>query len=207
MGNPRRERPATSSRPRWRAAGPGRTSCPRNGLACVGQAPRPLERARGTAPARTALRADRPQRHARRTSARRSSRRCSSRSPRRRSPKARATGPELRALVGAEKKQVDAAVAVLQRALVLTNAGVVAAAARLGRDRGRRARAPLRRHARSRRRQTPAACSRATVLASSGELSAADLGGRARLALQRSPAKRSTSSRRTAAPSRASSTA
>lgn len=36
-----------------------------------------------------------------------------------------ATGPELRALVGADKKQVDAAVIVLQRALVLTNAGVV----------------------------------------------------------------------------------
>jgi len=35
------------------------------------------------------------------------------------------TGPELRALVGADKKQVDAAVVVLQRALVLTNAGVV----------------------------------------------------------------------------------
>jgi hypothetical protein len=35
------------------------------------------------------------------------------------------TGPELRALVGADKKQVDAAVVVLQRALVLTNIGVV----------------------------------------------------------------------------------
>ena len=35
------------------------------------------------------------------------------------------TGPELRALVGAEKKPVDAALVVLQRALVLTNAGVV----------------------------------------------------------------------------------
>jgi hypothetical protein len=35
------------------------------------------------------------------------------------------TGPELRALVGADKKQVDAAVVVLHRALVLTNAGVV----------------------------------------------------------------------------------
>jgi hypothetical protein len=35
------------------------------------------------------------------------------------------TGPELRALVGANKRQVDAAVVVLQRALVLTNAGVV----------------------------------------------------------------------------------
>jgi hypothetical protein len=35
------------------------------------------------------------------------------------------TGPELRALVGADKKRVDAAVVVLQRALVLTNAGVV----------------------------------------------------------------------------------
>jgi hypothetical protein len=35
------------------------------------------------------------------------------------------TGPELRALIGADKKQVDAAVVVLQRALVLTNAGVV----------------------------------------------------------------------------------
>jgi hypothetical protein len=35
------------------------------------------------------------------------------------------TGPVLRALVGADKKQVDAAVVVLQRALVLTNAGVV----------------------------------------------------------------------------------
>lgn len=35
------------------------------------------------------------------------------------------TGPELRALVGAEKRQVDAAVVVLQRALVLTNSGLV----------------------------------------------------------------------------------
>jgi Winged helix DNA-binding domain len=35
-------------------------------------------------------------------------------------------GPELRALIGADKKQVDGAIAVLQRALVLTNAGVVA---------------------------------------------------------------------------------
>jgi len=34
------------------------------------------------------------------------------------------TGPELRDLVGADKKHADAAVAVLQRTLVLTNAGV-----------------------------------------------------------------------------------
>jgi Winged helix DNA-binding domain len=36
-----------------------------------------------------------------------------------------ATGPELRTLVGADKKRVDAAVLVLQRALVLTNSGLV----------------------------------------------------------------------------------
>jgi hypothetical protein len=35
------------------------------------------------------------------------------------------TGPELRALLGADKKRVDAAVIVLQRALVLTNSGLV----------------------------------------------------------------------------------
>jgi winged helix DNA-binding protein len=36
-----------------------------------------------------------------------------------------ATAPELRALLGADKKQVDAAVVALQRALVLTNSGLV----------------------------------------------------------------------------------
>jgi hypothetical protein len=95
------------------------------------------------------------------------------------------TGPELRALVGADKKQVDAAVALLQRTLVLTNAGVVAQrngwgaivvdvlARRFdvsklpGEDTARRALA-------------------ATVLASAGELSAADLGGALGWRLKRS---------------------
>src|SRR5436190_3093592 len=35
------------------------------------------------------------------------------------------TGPELRAMLGADRRQVDAAVLALQRALVLTNSGLV----------------------------------------------------------------------------------
>jgi hypothetical protein len=96
-----------------------------------------------------------------------------------------ATGPELRTLVGADKKQVDAAIVVLQRALVLTNAGVVEQKQGWGaiavdvlprrfdvsklpaEDVARRALA-------------------ATVLASVGELSAADLGGALAWRLKRS---------------------
>jgi hypothetical protein len=95
------------------------------------------------------------------------------------------TGPELRALIGAEKKQVDAAVVVLQRALVLTNAGVVEqkqgwnaiavdvlarrwdVSKRPNEDEARRVLA-------------------ANVLASSRDLSAADLGGALGWRLKRS---------------------
>ena len=87
-----------------------------------------------------------------------------------------ATGPELRTLLGADKKQVDAAVLVLQRAFVLTNSGLVeqkqgwgAIAVDLLARRFRLSALPdesdARRHL------------AATVLASCGELSAADLGG------------------------------
>jgi winged helix DNA-binding protein len=86
------------------------------------------------------------------------------------------TGPELRALVGAEKKQVDAAVVALQRALVLTNSGLVdrsqgwgAVAVDVVARRFTLDRLPSREDA----QPTLAA----TVLDSSGELSAADLGG------------------------------
>ena len=95
------------------------------------------------------------------------------------------TGPELRALVGAEKKQVDAAVIVLQRALVLTNAGVVeqrqgwaAIAVDLLARRFEVSTLPKENEA-----QRLVA---ATVLASSGELSAADLGGALGWRLKRS---------------------
>jgi hypothetical protein len=84
------------------------------------------------------------------------------------------TGPELRALVGTEKKQVDAALVVLQRALVLTNAGVVDVLTR------RWEVAKLPSEGEARRLLT------ATVLASSGELSAADLGGALGWRLKRS---------------------
>jgi hypothetical protein len=95
------------------------------------------------------------------------------------------TGPELRALVGAEKKQVDAAVVVLQRALVLTNAGVVeqrqgwaAIAVDLLARRFDVSTLPATEEARR--------WLAATVLASSGELSAADLGGALGWRLKRS---------------------
>jgi hypothetical protein len=87
-----------------------------------------------------------------------------------------ATGPELRALVGADKKQVDAAVVVLQRALVLTNAGVVeqkqgwnAIAVDVLPRRWDVSKSPTEDEA---RRLLAAA-----VLASSRDVSAADLGG------------------------------
>ena len=96
-----------------------------------------------------------------------------------------ATGPELRALLGADKKRVDAAVIVLQRALVLTNSGLVEqkqgwgaiAVELLAR------RFPIRSmpDAGDARRQLAS-----TVLASSGELSAADLGGALGWRLKRS---------------------
>jgi len=96
-----------------------------------------------------------------------------------------ATGPELRTLLGADKKRVDAAVIVLQRALVLTNSGLVEqkqgwgaiAVELLAR------RFPIRSmpDAGDARRQLAS-----TVLASSGELSAADLGGALGWRLKRS---------------------
>jgi hypothetical protein len=95
------------------------------------------------------------------------------------------TGPELRALVGAEKKHVDAALVVLQRALVLTNAGVVeqkngwgAIAVDVLARRWEVSKLP--REGEARRLLA------ATVLASSGELSAADLGGALGWRLKRS---------------------
>jgi len=95
------------------------------------------------------------------------------------------TGPELRGLVGADKKQVDAAVVVLQRALVLTNSGLVeqrqgwgAIAVELLARRWPLPQLPgedaARRHL------------AATVLAASGELSAADLAGALGWRLKRS---------------------
>ncbi|MEP6813257.1 MAG: crosslink repair DNA glycosylase YcaQ family protein [Actinomycetota bacterium] len=86
------------------------------------------------------------------------------------------TGPELRALTGLEKKQVDAAVVALQRMLVLTNAHVVeqrngwgAIAVDLLARRWPQTKLPGANDA----ERTLAA----TVLASCGEVSAADLGG------------------------------
>jgi Winged helix DNA-binding domain len=95
------------------------------------------------------------------------------------------TGPELRALVGADKKQTDAAVIVLQRALVLTNSGLVE------QEQGWGAIAVdvLTRKWKLGRLPRPDAAARtlaATVLASSGELSAADLGGALGWRLKRS---------------------
>ncbi len=95
------------------------------------------------------------------------------------------TGPELRALVGAGKKQVDGAVAVLQRALVLTNAGVVAQRNGWGAI----AVDLLARRFDVSKLPAEAAARRAlaaTVLASVGELSAADLGGALGWRLKRS---------------------
>lgn len=101
------------------------------------------------------------------------------------------TGPELRSLLGAEKKDVDAAVVGLQRALVLTNARLVE------QERGWGAiavdlvarRWPLDDPPASDEAERVLA---ATVLAGARELSAADLGGalgwrlrRAREALDR----------------------
>ena len=87
-----------------------------------------------------------------------------------------ATGPELRALVGAEKKQVDAAVIALQRILVLTNSGIVEQRQGWGAiavDLVAR-RFPLRALPDEDGARRLLA---ATVLASARELSAADLGG------------------------------
>jgi hypothetical protein len=95
------------------------------------------------------------------------------------------TGPELRALVGAEKKQVDAALVVLQRALVLTNAGVVeqrqgwgAIAVDVLARRFDVSTLP--------REDDALRLLAMTVLTSSGELSAADLGGALGWRLKRS---------------------
>jgi hypothetical protein len=95
------------------------------------------------------------------------------------------TGSELRALAGADKKQVDAAVVVLQRALVLTNAGVVeqkqgwnAIAVDLVARRWDVSKRPREDEARR--------ALAATVLASSKDVSAADLGGALGWRLKRS---------------------
>jgi hypothetical protein len=86
------------------------------------------------------------------------------------------TGPELRALTGADKKTVDAAVVVLQRALVFTNAHVEEQRSGWGAIAvdllARRFPLPSLPPADESRRVLAA-----TVLASSGELSAPDLGG------------------------------
>jgi hypothetical protein len=94
-------------------------------------------------------------------------------------------GPELRALVGADKKQTDAAVIVLQRALVLTNSGLVqqeqgwgAIAVDVLTRKWKLGRLP--------RADAAERTLAATVLASSGELSAADLGGALGWRLKRS---------------------
>ena len=83
------------------------------------------------------------------------------------------TGPQLRVLLGAEKREIDGAVVVLQRALVLTNSHLVA------QEHGWGAIAvdlvdrlwPLPEV------EQPELELARTVLATSGELSAADLGG------------------------------
>jgi hypothetical protein len=96
-----------------------------------------------------------------------------------------ATGPELRTLVGVDKKQVDAAVGVLQRALVLTNAGVVAQRNGWGAI----AVDVLARRFDLSRFPAEADARRAlalTVLTSADELSAADLGGALGWRLKRS---------------------
>jgi hypothetical protein len=86
------------------------------------------------------------------------------------------TGPELRTLLGADKKRVDAAVIVLQRALVLTNSGLVEQKQSWGAIAvdvlARRFPLPALPDEGEARRQLAA-----TVLASVGETSAADLGG------------------------------
>jgi hypothetical protein len=95
------------------------------------------------------------------------------------------TGPQLRALLGAEKKRVDAAVIVLQRALVLTNSGLVEQKQGWGAIAvdvlTRRFPLPPLPDENDAMRQLAA-----TVLASSGELSAADLGGALGWRLKRS---------------------
>jgi hypothetical protein len=86
------------------------------------------------------------------------------------------TGPELRALLGADKKRVDAAVIVLQRALVLTNSGLVEQKQGWG---------AIAVDVLARRFPLPALPDEnearlelaGTVLVSCGEVSAADLGG------------------------------
>jgi hypothetical protein len=95
------------------------------------------------------------------------------------------TGHELRALAGVDKKQVDAAVIVLQRALVLTNSGLVEQQQGWGAiavDMLERVwplgRLPAVDDARLELART--------VLASSGEVSAADLGGALGWRLKRS---------------------
>jgi hypothetical protein len=86
------------------------------------------------------------------------------------------TPAELRTLVGADKKQVDAAAVVLQRAFVLTNSHLVAQRQGWGAIAvelvDRKWPAPSLPAVDAARRELAA-----TVLASSGELSAADLGG------------------------------
>jgi hypothetical protein len=90
------------------------------------------------------------------------------------------TGPELRRLVAADKKQVDAAVIVLQRALVLTNSCLVE------QEQGWGAIAVdlVERRWTLRTVAEPELELARTVLASAGELSAADLGGAVGLAAE-----------------------
>ncbi len=95
------------------------------------------------------------------------------------------TPAELRALVGADKRNVDGAVNSLQRALLLTNAHLVEQKAGWGAiavDLFARRWRPGRLPAADAARRTLAE----TVLASSGELSAADLGGAVGWPLKRS---------------------
>ena len=97
------------------------------------------------------------------------------------------TGAELRTLLGADKKRVDAAVIVLQRALVLTNSGLVEQKQGWG---------AIAVEVLTRRFPLPALPDEgearlelaATVLASCGELSATDLGGALGWRLKRSRA-------------------
>jgi hypothetical protein len=84
-----------------------------------------------------------------------------------------ATGPQLRAVLGAEKKAVDKAVVSLQRALVLTNAGVVEQQQGWGAVAVDLVERRWDAHEVADAGAVLAAC----VLASSGEVSAADVGG------------------------------
>jgi hypothetical protein len=83
------------------------------------------------------------------------------------------TGPQLRALVGADKKAVDKAVVSLQRSLVVTNAGVVEQQQGWGAIAVDLVERRFSVHVAPEAERELAAC----VLASSGEVSAADVAG------------------------------